>query len=226
MRPMALINEVPTQVAPAAAIDVGVLPGGSLRAGDRHPTDLRDARDVRDVRDAREVRLRGLIDDYIDFVARVLRNAGTPDSDVDDEVQRTFIVVANRLDDVRPGCERSFLLRIALNLAAHARRTIARRREVGADEAPEIVDGAASAEQLTDRKRARVLLDRVLDRMDGDLRTVFVLHEIEELSMSEIADALQIPPGTVASRLRRARVDLREQLQAMERAWQREGGET
>jgi RNA polymerase sigma-70 factor (ECF subfamily) len=214
---MALMNEVPTQTNPAAAIDVAVLPGSGLRSGDRHDPDLREAR---------ELRLRGLIDDYIDFVARVLRNAGTPESDVDDEVQRTFIVVANRLDDVRPGCERSFLLRIALNLAAHARRTVARRREVGADEAPEMVDGAASAEQLTDRKRARVLLDRVLDRMDGDLRTVFVLHEIEEMSMSEIADALQIPAGTVASRLRRARVDLREQLQVIERAWQREGGET
>src|SRR4051794_17526026 len=55
----------------------------------------------------REVRLRGLIDGYIDFVARVLRNAGTPEAEIDDEVQRTFIIATNRLDDMRPGCERS-----------------------------------------------------------------------------------------------------------------------
>jgi RNA polymerase sigma-70 factor (ECF subfamily) len=171
----------------------------------------------------REVRLRGLIDDHIDFVARVLRNAGTPDAEVDDEVQRTFIVATNRLDDMRPGCERSFLLRIALNLAAHARRTLARRREVGADQAPEMIDGGASAEQLTDRKRARLMLDRALDRMDEDLRTVFVLHEIEEMSMAEIATSLQIPAGTVASRLRRARVDFREQLGDLEGKPMRQG---
>src|SRR5262252_4099659 len=107
----------------------------------------------------RAARLRDMVDRYIDFVARVLRNAGTPDAEVDDEVQRTFIIAANRLDDVRPGSEKGFLVGIALNLAAHARRTIARRREVGADQAPEMADGAATPEQLTDRKWARRVLD-------------------------------------------------------------------
>ena len=51
----------------------------------------------------RDGRLRGLVDGYVDFVARVLRNAGTPQADVDDDVQRTFIIAARRLDDVRPG---------------------------------------------------------------------------------------------------------------------------
>jgi RNA polymerase sigma-70 factor (ECF subfamily) len=51
------------------------------------------------------------------------------------------------------------------------------------------------------------MLDRVLADMDLDLRAVFVLYEIEEVTMAEIATVLQIPPGTVASRLRRARED-------------------
>jgi hypothetical protein len=76
----------------------------------------------------RDVRLRGMVDRYVDFVARVLRNAGTPDAEIDDEVQRTFITAARRLDDVRPGAEKGFLFKIALNLAAHARRTLARRK--------------------------------------------------------------------------------------------------
>jgi RNA polymerase sigma-70 factor (ECF subfamily) len=74
----------------------------------------------------REIRLRGLIDRYIDFVARVLRNAGVPDAQIDDDVQRTFIAAARRLDDVRAGSEKSFLLQSALRIAAHARRTVAR----------------------------------------------------------------------------------------------------
>lgn len=163
----------------------------------------------------REARLRWMVDEYIDFVARVLRNAGTPAAEIDDDVQRTFIAAARRLDDVRPGAERSFLLQTALYVAAHARRTVARRREVAAEEAPEQVDSALTPEQLTDRKRARQLLDRVLAQMDGDLRTVFVLYEFEELSMAEIADALGIPRGTVASRLRRARSDFRDRVRAV-----------
>jgi len=163
----------------------------------------------------RDARLRWMVDEYIDFVARVLRNAGTPAAEVDDDVQRTFIAAARRLDDVRPGAERSFLLQTALYVAAHARRTLARRREVASEEAPEQVDPALTPEQLTDQKRARLMLDRVLSDMDGDLRTVFVLYEFEELSMAEIADALSIPRGTVASRLRRARGDFRDRVRAL-----------
>ena len=76
----------------------------------------------------RDARLRGIVEGHIDFVARVLRNAGSPSAEIDDDVQRTFIIAARKLDDVRPGAEKSFILRVALNVAAHARRTLARRR--------------------------------------------------------------------------------------------------
>jgi RNA polymerase sigma-70 factor (ECF subfamily) len=164
----------------------------------------------------RNLRLRGLVDTHIDFVARVLRNSGTPHAEIDDEVQRTFIVAARRLDDIRLGAEKSFLFRIAYNLAAHARRTAARRREVSADQAPEQVERFATPEALTDQKRMRELLDGVLDQMDENLRATFVLHEFEEMSTAEIAEALGIPRGTVASRLRRARSEFRERVAAIE----------
>jgi len=164
----------------------------------------------------KDERLRSLVDKYIDFVARVLRNAGTPESEVDDDLQRTFITVAKRLGDIRLGAEKSFLLQIALRVAAHARRTVARRREVQSEEPPDLVESFATPEQLTDQRQARLMLDRVLDQMDSDLRTVFVLHEFEELNMSEIADVLEIPRGTVASRLRRARLEFRERVIALQ----------
>jgi RNA polymerase sigma-70 factor, ECF subfamily len=166
----------------------------------------------------RELRLRGMVDRYIDFVARVLRNAGTPEAEIDDDVQRTFIAIARRLDDVRPGSEKSFLLQIALRVAAHARRTLARRREVPEDQAPESIDSRATPEQLTDQKRARQMLDLVLGQMEPELRTVFILYEFEEMNMHEIAGVLGIPRGTVASRLRRARVEFRGRVSALEGA--------
>jgi RNA polymerase sigma-70 factor (ECF subfamily) len=164
----------------------------------------------------RNQRLRGMVETHIDFVARVLRNSGTPHAEIDDEVQRTFIVAARRLDDIRPGAEKSFLFRIAFNLAAHARRTAARRREVAADQAPEQVERFATPEALTDQKRMRQLLDGVLDQMDETLRATFVLHEFEEMSTAEIAEVLGIPRGTVASRLRRARAEFRERVAALQ----------
>lgn len=163
----------------------------------------------------RDARLRRMVDAHLDFIGRVLRNAGTPAAEIDDAVQRTFIAAAQRLDDVRPGAEKSFLLQTALHVAAHARRSAARRREVPAAEPPEVVD-AATPEQLTSQKHARQMLDQVLDQMEPDLRTVFVLYEFEEMSMVEIAGVIGIPQGTVASRLRRARADFRERVRALE----------
>ena len=164
----------------------------------------------------REARLRRLVDTYIDFVARVLRNAGSPESDIDDDIQRTYMVVARRLDDLRPGAEKSFLLQTALNIAAHARRTLARRREVPVEHAPTLVDSGTSPERLIDQKRMRGLLDDVLDAMDGDIRTVFVLYEFEDLTTAEIGRLLSVPRGTVASRLRRARIVFRERVAELE----------
>ena len=166
---------------------------------------------------SRDARLRRMVDSYLDLVGRVLRNAGTPEAEIEDSVQRAFIIADKRLDDVRHGAERSFLLQIALNVAAHARRSAARRREIPAAETPDVVD-PSTPEQLTSQKRERQLLDQVLAGFDPDLRAVFVLYEFEEMTMAEIATTLEIPPGTVASRLRRARADFRERVRALERA--------
>lgn len=198
-------------LALSGSVDV-VGPPGALPEVDSDPAATSAPQDRRL---ARELRLRRLVDAYLDFVGRVLRNAGTPAAEIDDAVQRTFIIASRRLDDVRLGSEKGFLAQIALHVAAHARRSAARRREVPAAEPPDVVD-FATPEQLTGQMRARVLLDRVLERMPEDLRTVFVLYEFEEMSMIEIAGALGIPQGTVASRLRRARADFRERVAALE----------
>jgi RNA polymerase sigma-70 factor (ECF subfamily) len=160
----------------------------------------------------REVRLRQLVDKHVGLVARVLRNAGTAQNDIDDDVQRVFIALSNRLGDVRLGAEKAFLVQTALNVAAHARRTAARRRETLTPCPTETGDLAAGPEEMAELGQVRRKLDRILSAMDADLRVVFVLFEFEEMTITEIAAILEIPTGTVASRLRRARSDFRERV--------------
>jgi RNA polymerase sigma-70 factor (ECF subfamily) len=66
--------------------------------------------------------------------------------------------------------------------------------------------------QQGDDVEQKEVLDQALARIDPDLRAIFLLREVEGLSYHEIAEALQIPGGTVGSRLNRARRDLRQQL--------------
>jgi hypothetical protein len=65
------------------------------------------------------------------------------------------------------------------------------------------------ADALLDAKRAREVLARALDRLTPDLREAFVLFELEELTAPEVAAIVGVPEGTVASRVRRARVEVR-----------------
>lgn len=147
-------------------------------------------------------RLRAMQEEHFEFLWRSLRRLGVPESDVDDAVQQVFLVAARK--PIQPGAERSFLFATALRVASHARRTLRRRRESG-DEVPEQTDATPSPEDLVDQHRARVLLDEVLEALPLDVRAVFILFELEELTVVEIAAMLDLPQGTAASRLRRGR---------------------
>jgi RNA polymerase sigma-70 factor (ECF subfamily) len=150
-------------------------------------------------------RLRVMFETNFAFVWRSLRRLGVPDAVTDDAAQEVFLVASKRIGDIDAGRERSFLFATALRVASNARRAFARRESRHDDTLDRVVDPAPSPEQLADRARARELLDRVLAALDLDLRAVLVLHELEEMSMAEIARTLELAPGTVASRLRRAR---------------------
>jgi len=152
-----------------------------------------------------EDRLRVMFDTNFAFVWRSLRRLGVPSAATDDAAQEVFVVASKRLPEIRVGYERAFLFATALRIASNARRAFARRDARHDDALDRVVDPTPSPEQLADRARARELLDEVLAALDLDLRAVFVLHELEEMSMAEIATTLELAPGTVASRLRRAR---------------------
>jgi RNA polymerase sigma-70 factor (ECF subfamily) len=150
---------------------------------------------------------------HLAFVWRALRRFGVPDADAPDATQRVFIVATARLARIEPGRERAFLFGTALRVASKVRR--ARARSPLASEAWEPDDHASagpSTEELVDERKARAVLDGILDDMTDELRAVFVLYELEQMTMAEIAELLELPAGTVASRLRRAREYFRERV--------------
>jgi RNA polymerase sigma-70 factor (ECF subfamily) len=153
-------------------------------------------------------RLVSLVRDHYAFVWRVLRRFGLRPSDADDAAQQVFLVLSRRLDEVAASKERAFLFRTAMHVSSKVHRARRRRPEDPSEESDESEDPAPQADELLELRRARELLDRVLSEMPDDLKAVVVLFEIEGLTMSEIADALELRPGTVASRLRRARAEL------------------
>lgn len=160
-------------------------------------------------------RLRTVVDEHGDFLWRSLRRLGVCEADLADAAQQVFLVVAARLSEIRTGCERAFVFQAALRVAANVRRARRRRREVPEEELYERDDNAPDPESHADHRRRRAQLDAILESLSLDVRAVFVLSELEGLSMSEIAGLLGIPAGTVASRLRRARAQFDAQVKRL-----------
>jgi len=158
-------------------------------------------------------RLESLVDLHYAFIWRSLRRLGIPRGDVDDAVQKVFLTASRKLASVRIGSEKSFLFQTALRVASDARRTVRRRREVSADPAQEPESPLPDAERVLELRRARETLDAILDAMPMDLRAVFVLFELDEMPIADIAALLGIPEGTASSRLRRARAEFNSQVQ-------------
>lgn len=158
------------------------------------------------MQDDRVARFRAMFDASYTLVWRVLRRFGVPEAATDDAAQEVFMIAARKLNEIDPEKERSFLYGTARRVAADSRRARRRTPETESDSKLAVhADGAPSPEQITAQSEARAMLERILDAMDEDERSVFVLFELEGLAKSEVASALAIPEGTAASRLRRAR---------------------
>jgi RNA polymerase sigma-70 factor (ECF subfamily) len=157
------------------------------------------------------LRFRRIFDEHFPFVWRTLRRLGVQEGSLPDASQRVFWAAARRLDDVADDRARGFLFGTARRVASDFRRLS--RRAVPTDDHDAMTDASApTPEELVDQKRAREMLDELLDLLDDDLREVLVLQEGEGMSLSEIAELVDIPLGTAASRLRRAREEFRRLL--------------
>jgi RNA polymerase sigma-70 factor (ECF subfamily) len=152
------------------------------------------------------------------MVWRTMRRRGLSPDAAADVTQQTFVVAAERLADIAPDSERAFLLGTALRVSQSlGRKTMRWQLEEDMDQ------HVADAGNLGDARAAVQLCDLALAKVDPELAEVFVMFELEGLSSPEIAAALEIPLGTVASRLRRAREQFRVVVGRLELVMRREG---
>ena len=150
-------------------------------------------------------RLRRVVEEHLGLVWRVARRAGLGREDAEDASQLAFLVLSQRLEDVPPRAEPAFLISTVLRIAKDLRlrkwnTAVDSGFDADARESPTL-----SPEDELDRQRASTLLAEELEALQEPERMAFVLVEIEQMSRREAAHVLQIPEGTVASRLVKAR---------------------
>jgi RNA polymerase sigma-70 factor, ECF subfamily len=148
------------------------------------------------------------------------------EQDAEDVTQQTFLSVLENLEGFRGDASFSTWV---LRIASHAALKIIRKRKglntVSLEEATEpsddlnsiphpefIADWRQSPEHLVEQNEIRRLLDDSLTRLDEKHRLVFLLRDVEGLSVRETAEALDLSEGNVKVRLLRARLQLREDL--------------
>ena len=128
--------------------------------------------------------------------------------DAEDVTQQVFLQVFHKIDQFAGHSKfETWLYRLAVNEALqHLRkerrwkfRTLSR-------------DPVSRHKPEEERDEHQELLQQALLRVEPELRSIFVLREVEGLSYREIAEAIEIPEGTVGSRLNRARRDLQQHL--------------
>jgi len=165
---------------------------------------------IREVLAGRIERFEILVRRYQRLVATAALRMGTPREEVEDVTSEVFYKVYRSLGRYRPEHALStWLYRITVNAALDRKRSL--RHESRMEElSPALADGRPSIhEEASDRERSR-LLRAALERIPGHYRSPLVLAHIEGMPLEEIARVLDLPEGTVKSRLFRARAMLKE----------------
>ena len=142
------------------------------------------------------------------YVYQTVRRLGVRAADLEDVVHDVFLTVSHRwstYDPARP--LRPWLFGVSFRVVSAHRRRHAHQREVLGEEDAMRADDSLDPEKQASGQQQRRLLERCLDTLDDERRAVFVLHEIDEVPVPEVALVLEIPLGTAYTRLRLARED-------------------
>lgn len=127
--------------------------------------------------------------------------------DANDVVQQVFLKAFRSIGLFeRRSSFATWLYRMAINESLQLVRRNKRRKVQPLSWEPSSAAPGQSSASLSD------MLEQALGRLDEELRTIFLLREVEQLSYRDIAEALQVPEGTVGSRLNRARHELKQHL--------------
>jgi len=146
-------------------------------------------------------------------MVQILRN----ESEAEDVVQDAFVLAFSKLDSFQgQSAFFTWLYRIAYNVAITRLRRRKRGVSLDGDDSRVRLDfpdsGPLPNDSIEKREEAIQLYD-ALDRLSSEHRSILVLREMEELDYDAIAEILELPVGTVRSRLHRARIRLRELLE-------------
>lgn len=152
-----------------------------------------------------------IYDGMVQYVWNVVSRMGVPRSDAEDVVQEVFVVVHQRLHAFEGRAQlRTWVFKIAVHIVQHYFRTHARkpgdRASATGTEIHSLVARQESGPAAEVERMERLhTLDRLLAQLDESKRAVFVLAELEQLTLSQIAEIMDSNTNTIASRLRAAR---------------------
>jgi len=160
-----------------------------------------------------------LVRKYQDRLCTALSHICGSLDDAEDVAQEAFVQAYVKLRTFAGGSAfYTWLYRIAVNAAISRRRrrreqtfALSKRDEPGL----EPLDGGERADERLLREERAAAVRRALGRLSDEHRTILVLREIEDCDYDEIAQILELPVGTVRSRLHRARLQLKEHLDAV-----------
>jgi RNA polymerase sigma-70 factor, ECF subfamily len=143
---------------------------------------------------------------HVGFVWRVLRTFGVPEAQIEDAVQDVFVVVYRRLAEWQgKAAITTWLFAIARRVASSHRRRAGKRTEPLVDELVDEGPGGGDPFAEASRAQAAATVLAILEQIAWDQRIVFVLVELEQLSVPEVARMLDLKLNTAYSRLRLAR---------------------
>jgi RNA polymerase sigma-70 factor (ECF subfamily) len=132
-----------------------------------------------------------------------------------DTAQEVFLSAYKSIQQFRGEANFStWLYRIAFNHASTRRKSLnsKRQRQITLEDDVVLVDRGANPETSAERKEIQQCVQQALNSLDGDDAQIIVLRDLQDVSYEDIAETLDVPVGTVKSRLHRARQALRISL--------------
>jgi len=200
---------MPTRIGAASVRSPS--PADRVGTVSRIPTHIDDTALVHAAQAGDRNALDQLLRRHYDRVHAVCRRIAGSSRDADDACQEAMIKIVRNLPrfDGRSSFG-TWAYRIATNAALDELRRRRRRPGLSDDDVADRpdLDAAAPIEQLADR----LLLDDAIAALGDEIRATLVLRDVANLDYGEIADALDIPIGTVKSRIARGRAQLAESL--------------
>jgi len=188
--------------------------------GNRHPVDTDDQALIERCRQGDLAAFEPLVEKYRERVWRLACNFLRDPEEAWDVAQEAFVRAWQALPSFRgQSAFYTWLFRITMNVATdRARQRAARGRAFGTERVSEeewervMVDQAAAPDDVAMRAEERERIRRALEALPPHHRAIIMLGDLEGLSYREIAEVLDIPMGTVMSRLHNARKRLRQVL--------------